>query len=803
MGSSPPRRRERSRRSLPRGRAALRRRGEELSPGRILRVAAAYAAAALLLMVIAFAGLSRNDPQIRQGEVASERIVADFGYDFPSRVRTEERRALAREKVPPFYDVRMEEFEKFARTLNGLELDYSDRTEADNGAGAELSDLDRQQEAAAFVRRFLEERRVELPVEATALFLSETNPGQRKRLLGAALAELEDLYREGIIGNDPDFTGIGSYNLILPEETDGERQRLRIQRVYDAKVALRNRLAELDINDRLFNALFVLASTAIEPNLRFNPEVTRARRDEAAASVGEVVVEVPAGETLIEPGVKVSPLAFEKLARYRQEEAARVSGFLTSDPLFLQRSFLAVLLLAAAGGVLRLALPSVLTSPRRMGTLGLLVVANLLLFRLLLLLNSPEWLGPDPTLSAVLTSAAPIAFAPVTAGILLGPLVGLLTAFTVSGFYALMFGDSLLLFLGANLATLVGLFLARDIRLRANVVSACTLAGVAFALCLLLGGVLEGTPLGALGREVASALVAGALTGVAVLGILPVLEKLFAYSTDITLLEYTDFNHPLLRRMQLEAPGTYHHSLMVASLSENAAAAIGANPLVCRATALFHDVGKLVKPEYFTENQMGRENPLVAQKPSLAAVIIKRHVKEGLELARQYKLPRVFRDIIREHHGTSLIQYFYREAVQRQNGPGANEEDRLEEVQEETYRYDGPKPHSPESAIIFFADSVEAASRSLPKVNAQSIDDLLEAIFRERMEDGQLDECSLTLRQVAEIRKSFSRTLLNSLHARIAYPERPDSADTAGRNSARERAQPSPPRARDRDQQPV
>jgi len=240
-------------------------------------------------------------------------------------------------------------------------------------------------------------------------------------------------------------------------------------------------------------------------------------------------------------------------------------------------------------------------------------------------------------------------------------------------------------------------------------------------------------------------------------------------------------------------------------LSENAAAEIGANPLTCRACALFHDIGKMVKPEYFTENQRDGRNPLIEQKPSMAAVIIKRHVKDGVELARKYKLPKVFVDIIRQHHGTSLIQYFYQEAINRRERSQIPLFSDLsaETVEENTYRYDGPKPNFVESAIVFFADSIEAASRSLKKVNAQSVGELLDRMFQSRIEDSQLDECPLTLQQIAIIKKSFSRTLLNSLHSRIAYPPEDKNAKKEKTNPAPQGATAANHEERDSDNQQV
>ena len=211
---------------------------------------------------------------------------------------------------------------------------------------------------------------------------------------------------------------------------------------------------------------------------------------------------------------------------------------------------------------------------------------------------------------------------------------------------------------------------------------------------------------------------------------------------------------------------------MVANLAEDAALEVKANPTLCRACALFHDVGKMVQPNYFTENQGDFGNPHNRQNPAMSALIIKSHVKEGLEIARENRLPKVIRDVIRQHHGTTLVKYFYFQAKQKSkqaNLPYGDSD--LQEPDESTYRYDGPRPRFKESAIIFFADSVEAAARSLPKVTHHSVEELLDSIFQDRLEDGQLDECPLTLEEVATIKKSFLKTTLNMLHSRIEYPD--------------------------------
>jgi len=288
-----------------------------------------------------------------------------------------------------------------------------------------------------------------------------------------------------------------------------------------------------------------------------------------------------------------------------------------------------------------------------------------------------------------------------------------------------------------------------------------------------------------------SAIGIGILTAVVVGGILPALENVFGITTDISWLEMADLNHPLLKRMSLEAPGTYHHSLAVANLAEAAAESVGANPTICRVGAYFHDIGKLIKPEYFTENMRPGENPHVDLTPTMSSLIIIAHVKEGVELAIQHKLNNQLVDVIRQHHGTSLISCFYQLALRQQEDArlgGKIMNMRPEDVPgvcEESFRYPGPKPQSKETAIVSLADCVESASRSLERPTPQKIGDLVDDLIRDRIAAGELDECPLTLRDVRQIGETFKFTLMNMLHSRIAYPRREEKEISQIRREAK------------------
>jgi len=259
-----------------------------------------------------------------------------------------------------------------------------------------------------------------------------------------------------------------------------------------------------------------------------------------------------------------------------------------------------------------------------------------------------------------------------------------------------------------------------------------------------------------------AAVLGGILVGVLVSGILPLLEWMFKVVTDISLLEYSDLNRPILKSLMVSAPGTYHHSIIIGSLAEAAAEAVGVNPLMARVCSYYHDIGKIKKPEYFIENQAKGENRHDRLTPSMSSLIIASHVKDGLELAREHDLPPQITDIIQQHHGTALMTYFYDKARQT--------EDPTSPVREEEYRYPGPKPQTKVAAIVMLADAVEAASRVLDNPTPQRIAALVDKLVSRIFEDGQLSECDLTLRDLTEIKKSFNKLLSGIYHYRIDYP---------------------------------
>ncbi|MGJ3241693.1 MAG: HD family phosphohydrolase [Opitutales bacterium] len=740
-----------------------------------------------LIVLICFVGRGQTGPTFLENQLARVRIVADFGFTYTSRQATEEKIQRVRRQVPPVYRLTLEPVEAFEAFLEDL-LDSLPVLEL------QIEDLppdEREAAIAAFASTFRTESGFAVPAESLQTLLRSVPQEERRVLIEEGLTILRDLYEAGLYEPEGPAFGGGELKVFSVIDETGSRLQMDVQPVAEAAFSLRQRLAPLGPFD-VARALYALFRTGLQPNLVYDEAGTQAAIAEAESRVEPVTVEVPAGTVLIEPGSVVTAADRERLAAYRRALAEREEGGLLFDGYIFDRTLITLGILFSAILYLRLALPSLVQHNNRLALVAIVLLLSLAGIRLIFELGDNAVLGGDPALRALLPYMTPVALAGIMICVMLGTHEAVFGTLLISLFFAVMQGTSMDPFFIAFFSGLVGVYVCRDVRKRSAVVRAGAIAGLMTAACAAFLGLLNEIGFTVLLWQILAALGAGILTGILAVGLLPLFESLFKFTTQITLLELTDYNHPLLRRMQLEAPGSYHHSLMVASLSENAAAQIGANPLVCRVCALFHDIGKLVKPDYFTENQREGTNPHLSRNPSMSALVIKSHVKEGVILARQFKLPRIIIDVIRQHHGTSLIQYFYYAALKKRDNaqqelmlPNMRGQShhpfpdapriQVEAVDESTYRYDGPRPRFVESAIIHFADSVEAASRSLKKVTQPAVEELLDRIFMSRLEDGQLDECPITYREITQIKRSFAFTLMNMLHSRVEYPKDKDS----------------------------
>jgi putative nucleotidyltransferase with HDIG domain len=305
-----------------------------------------------------------------------------------------------------------------------------------------------------------------------------------------------------------------------------------------------------------------------------------------------------------------------------------------------------------------------------------------------------------------------------------------------------------------------------DIRTRSKLIEVGGTSAIAMMAATLAAGLVNMDPLPFIGKNCLYTGAAGIAVGFVVLGILPFIEKAFRITTSMTLLELADASTPLLRRLSVEAPGTYNHSLQVATIAESCADAIGVNSLLCRVAAYYHDVGKINKPDYFCENQADGVNRHMNLSPSVSLLIIIGHVKDGIELAREYNLPTSLFPFIQQHHGTTLVEFFYHQACTKKDRADADGP----AVSEVQYRYPGPKPRTKEIAIVMIADAVESATRAMQDPSASRIEALVHDLIMKRLLDGQFDDCDLTMRELQQLERTCVKTLLGIYHGRIAYP---------------------------------
>jgi putative nucleotidyltransferase with HDIG domain len=694
-------------------------------------------------------GRSNRVPVLAAGEVARTDIVVDRDVVLPDAESTEEKRRRASLEVLPVYVVD-------PSVVTGL--------------------------VEKLARLFQEGHRLMLaPGDDLAQKLSETSglvvhdreadalrAGRFSAELLATLRDVVDrLYRQGIVADRTELLHSADRGVTL--RTPGgneERTELDVYRFVDGGPGLaeilEQRLAvESSVAHGARSPLAAFLARAMAPNVVLDRAETLARRLKAAGGVEEVSVRLPRGKMLVRRGDEVSPQTARVLAALAERSA--------SSPTLLPLVG-AMLLCALLATGWHFFLGRQGSSPEeartRFGGIVLLTLVTLMLERGFVFLagGMAASVVREPFGHAELyLPALPHGAGPIIAGLMFGLPVGVLFAVVQSVLVALMVGGDAAVGVYALIAGVAASFASQRLKERYVLARVGALvAGVnalaVLGLALWHGKVDEGPVL--IAQVIAGA--AGAVVAAALASfLLPVLESATGTITDIRLLELSNPNLPLLKRMSLEAPGTFQHSLTMANLAEAAAEAIGASALLARVCCYYHDIGKLAKPEYFVENQR-RENPHDNLTPWMSALVVSNHVKAGLELARQYKLPEPIRDAISTHHGTKLIRYFYSRAKE-QADPDRGE------VQETEFRYPGPRPRSKEMGILLLSDAVEAASRTLQDATPGRIQSMIDQVIKNVLEDGQLDECDLTLKDIEKIGASFFWVLTNAFHNRVDY----------------------------------
>ncbi len=474
----------------------------------------------------------------------------------------------------------------------------------------------------------------------------------------------------------------------------------------------------------------------------------------------EVYTRVDAGSRIIDSGERVTS---RHLAMLRSmKEALRESRNLW-DPRSLLGSFLLALMFTFFAVVfLKVKHKEILGSKRKLTLLATITVLTLLLAK------ATEFLllSQETKLVEFITYPLIVPFASLLLCVLLGTGI----SFFISAFLAVILGVTLAFdhdrFLVINLiAALVCIIFARSLHKRKEIFGVCAKVWLSTIPVIVAFNLLQSRFFGVnLLADLSTTFIFMIVTAILVIGLLPLFESLFLVMTDMSLMEYMDPNNELLRRLSVEAPGTYQHCLVVGNLAETAARAIGANSLFCRVAALYHDIGKLSNPHYFTENQLGGLNIHQLLTPLESSHVIISHVHDGEVLARKYHLPFGFIDIILQHHGTTLAYFFYCKQLELVQGDASK-------VDIAQFRYPGPKPRSKEAAMIMICDSVEAASRSLSEFCEEAIAELVERLVKEKVDQGQFDECTLSFEELVTVKKTIIQTLLVTHHLRVKYPK--------------------------------
>ncbi|MGC4375989.1 HD family phosphohydrolase [Fictibacillus sp. Mic-4] len=502
----------------------------------------------------------------------------------------------------------------------------------------------------------------------------------------------------------------------------------------------------------LKNAVIELTRAAIVPNYVFDAEKTRIARQKAIDDVDPV--EIKEGEIIVREGEVITPEIFKQL---------KLVGLLDKDLSVYPYIGLLIFVIVIVSGLYYLTKDH-LSDQKKQASLTIytmLFVFSLLLMKLVSLTEKMDVSG--------IYYVVPIACGTMMIKILLDEHVAIITSLVLGICAALIFNEStsgtfnFTMCLYVALSGVAGVIYLGKRHQKAKIVKAGLFVALVNILSIAIILLLQNGKYSLIqvGIDVAFAILSGFLASILTLGFMPVMESWFSILSPTKLIELSNPNHPLLRKILTEAPGTYHHSVMVANLSEAACESIGANGLLARVGSYYHDVGKTKRPHFFIENQMNMENPHDKIAPQLSKTIIIAHPYDGAEMLKKYKIPKEIIDIAEQHHGTTLLKFFYHKAEQQSE----------KEIPESDFRYPGPKAQTKEAAVVGIADSVEAAVRSLSKPTPVKIESIIRKIITDRLEDGQFDECDLTLKELDTVARALCETLQGIFHSRIEYPE--------------------------------
>jgi cyclic-di-AMP phosphodiesterase PgpH len=749
---------------------------------------------ALLVATLTALLLPRLQLQTRSlaiGDIAPADIKAHTDFLLEDQISAQKKRKEAEDRILPVYDFDLQAVEaidqRLQRAMQIVEAAYYVRPPALSGTlqdgrstplppeeAARLKGLDGMQTAVSrelittspfFGEREQQFRRmlgIELSEDALArLRQLQYAPRVRQAIIDAVSAVMQ----RGIVSNQELLAGHRDRGIVLRDvRTEQEliiTDTSSVVGMSEASAALVAAVlaANSPYAPELQPVIAEVGRKLLQPNLTFNKKETEERKRKAVEAIKPVFFQVKRGEMLIREGERVREEHLPKLRTLASEK--RRGGPVSA---VAGTAILVTIVVLFGLLYLRQLRPRIVWDSQALLLLAILLVGNILGVRAFMVVAHALVESFPVVENGIMLYALPVTVGGILVAIFFDFQVGILFALMTSLLIGILIRDNLAVAVLALVGNLVATFRVQQYRQRSSILMTGLFIGMANILILMAFGLLSANLFTwPRAYEALCGLLGGLLAAVAVSAVLPLLESIFKYTTDIKLLELASLNHPLLRQLIMQAPGTYHHSMLVGTLAEAAAEAISANALLARVGSYYHDIGKMLTPEYFVENQAGRGNKHDRLSPSMSALIIMAHVKDGIKLAKEYKLPQRIIDMIPQHHGTNLITYFYNKAKEL-------EDPSVQQVHEADYRYPGPKPRTREAAIVMLADKVEAASRVLAEPTPQRITGLVQRIVSNIFMDGQLDECDLTLRDLQRINEAFARTLIAIYHHRVEYP---------------------------------
>lgn len=720
----------------------------------------------LCLTMILLPGLLTKSPEYRVGMIADKYIKADRDFLVMERAATELKRLeAAKASLDIFdYDDRVESQirSNLLKTFQAVQEVWR-RERKERAEGKPFGEGRRERPASIF-QQYLGIRLSE--AELSVLEEHQYSSEIAERIAGLVAAVYHDRFLTNVAFSPLEY----ERGLIIKDvKTQAERELKNLDDILQIQDGLRVLRLKADsafgVNEgALKKAVVSIAGRLLQPNLTFNRQETETRREAAVKTVKPVYFEVQKNEMIVREGEKITAADLDKInALFReqqQQSTARVSGFAGMFALIFSLATGLVLLSQRALGP-----PAeIYGQNRRLLCLSLLAVIQILLIKAMILISGAvHQVLPVLSTEAVLF-LIPFAVGTLMASYLFNQRIALLFSLFISFLIPLLTpGKDAYLALFAFLGFVIVITVQDHYRRRSAFIKTGLVLGSGNVIVILAISLIAAEPhsLDTIWK-LAAGFTGGLLSGIIVAGISPIFETVFDFTTDIRLLELANLNHPIFQRMILETPGSYHHSIIVGSMAEAAAEAIGADPILSKVSAYYHDIGKMKKPLYFIENQGKGENRHDKLSPRMSSLIIISHVKNGCELAIQYKLGRKITDIIRQHHGTGLVGYFY-EKAKRDKSPS------IRALPESHFRYPGPRPQTREAGLVLLADVIEASSRTLVEPTPARIRNLVRDRIENVFLDGQLDECQLTLKDLNMIAESFVRILNGVFHHRVSY----------------------------------